>query len=125
MAGSAATIMNKRKLGAAYENKAAEYLENRERYKILQRNYRCPLGEIDLIAVDAGVLVFVEVKYRKDLALGTPFEAVHYKKQKTIQNIARYYLMEHPDFFFCPCRFDVVGILGEKLTLIKNAFELQ
>ena len=56
--------MNKRKTGTAYEKKAAAYLKEKG-YHILKRNYRCPLGEIDLIAEENGYLVFIEVKYRR------------------------------------------------------------
>lgn len=112
--------MNKRKTGTVYEEKAAAYLKDRG-YRILEKNYRCPLGEIDLIAEEDGYLVFIEVKYRRTSRLGTGEEAVNVKKQRRILNAARWYLMERGRE--CPCRFDVVAIQGEKVTLIQNAFE--
>ena len=106
-------------MGAAYEEKAAAYLKGRG-YHILKKNYRCPLGEIDLIAEENGYLVFVEVNYRRTSRLGTGAEAVNANKQRRISGVARWYLMEHG---MCPCRFDVVAINGEEITLIRNAFE--
>lgn len=114
--------MNTRKIGAAHEKEAAAFLKQKG-YEIIQMNYRCRMGEIDLIAKDGEYLVFVEVKYRKDEQSGNPFEAVHYKKQRMISKVAAYYLMRHGFSTEQPCRFDVVGIVGSEVTLIKNAFE--
>ena len=74
---------NRRKTGTEYEQKTAEYLESLG-WKILERNYRCRIGEIDLIALDGRTLVFVEVKYRRSGACGSPGEAVNEEKQHTI-----------------------------------------
>lgn len=112
--------MNKRKIGALYEQIASEYLKSMG-YEMIQANYRCPSGEIDLIARDGAYLVFVEVKYRRSLRTGSPLEAVGVKKQQTIRRAAQWYLTEnHLDDV--PVRFDVAGILGEEITVIKNAF---
>lgn len=67
--------MNKRQIGTLYEEKAARCLQAAG-YEILERNYRCRAGEIDLIAKDHDFLVFVEVKYRENASMGTPLEAV-------------------------------------------------
>lgn len=115
--------MNRRERGAYYEKKAAEYLEE-QGYEILERNYRCRLGEIDLIAKEGEYLVFVEVKYRKNSAGGDPAEAVNFSKQRVISKVAAYYLMRERGCLEISCRFDVVSILGEEISLIKNAFEL-
>lgn len=95
-------------------------------------NYTCRLGEIDLIARDRQYLVFVEVKYRKNLDKGSPLEAVDARKQMRIQKAAAYYLVSRGMGESTPCRFDVIGILGEQADLaspragqvrhIKNAF---
>ena len=90
-------------------------------YEILQFNYRCRLGEIDLIAKDGAYYVFCEVKYRADERKGSPLEAVDARKQQKIFRTAMYYLTEQ-QLEDVPCRFDVVGIEGTKITLIKNAF---
>ena len=112
---------NKRKTGAAYEQAAGYYLEQ-QGYVILQYNYRCRIGEIDLIAQDGDCLVFCEVKYRKNGSRGNPLEAVDAKKQYRISRCAQYYLMEKR-LGDIPCRYDVIGIEGSRITLIKNAFE--
>ena len=73
---------NRRQTGTFYERKAGEYLE-KQGYKILEYNYRCRAGEIDIVARDGEYLVFCEVKYRKDNKKGTPLEAVTLQKQRT------------------------------------------
>ncbi|MBS6644752.1 MAG: YraN family protein [Clostridiaceae bacterium] len=113
--------MNKRETGGCYEDMAAAYLE-KEGYHILERNYYTRQGEIDLIAMDGDYLVFIEVKYRKDLKKGHPAEAVAYQKQQKIIKSARYYLYKHHLSEDKPCRFDVVSILNDEIQLIKNAF---
>lgn len=112
--------MNKREKGTCYEIIAAEYLRAKG-YEIICSNYRCRIGEIDLIAKDKDYLVFVEVKYRKDDRMGSPLDAVDYRKQQKIIKVSQVFLLEnHIDDV--PIRYDVVGILGEDITLIKNAF---
>lgn len=123
---------NKRATGTLYEKKAGEYLKNCG-YEILEYNYRCPFGEIDIIARDGEYLVFCEVKYRSSLKKGSPLEAVTPKKQRTISKCALYYMAGKgmPDI---PCRFDVAAITGaggerngncgtEQIELIQNAFD--
>lgn len=112
--------MNKRKKGTEYEKAAGYYLEQHG-YQILQYNYRCRIGEIDLVAKDGEYLVFCEVKYRSDESKGSPLEAVNARKQGKLFQTAMYYLTEH-DLGDVPCRFDVIGIDGTKIQLIKNAF---
>ncbi len=114
--------MNKRTIGSAYEQVAAAFLESRG-YRILELNYRNRYGEIDIIARDGQYLVFVEVKYRKDLSEGLPAQAVNYNKQRKITKVAMYYCSGHNISEYEPMRFDVVGILGDEITLYKNAFE--
>ena len=112
---------NTRKTGARYEQYAGAYLEEHG-YKVLQYNYRCKKGEIDIVAKDGEYLVFCEVKYRAGVSGGSPAEAVDLRKQKKISGSAMYYLMEN-HLTDVPCRFDVVAIQGREITLIKNAFE--
>ena len=113
--------MNKRAVGSVYEEKAAKYLESLG-YQILERNYRCRTGEIDLIARDKGYLVFVEVKFRQDGRAGYGYEAVNWRKQQRIIRAARWYLMEKRMNEY-HCRFDVVSFLGEEVRLIQDAFQ--
>ena len=114
--------MNRRKEGAYYENLVAEYLKT-QGYEILEKNYRCRIGEIDLIAKEGETLVFVEVKYRRDDKMGNPKKAVNLKKQKKISMTASYYLMRECGRMDIPCRFDVAAVLGEQIEVVKNAFE--
>ena len=74
------------------------------------------------IALDGDELVFVEVKYRASSRYGSPMEAVDYRKQNKIYMVANYYLMEQHISKYTKVRYDVVGILGKEITLIKNAF---
>lgn len=112
---------NRREVGAKFERQAGEYLESLG-YEVIEYNYRCKKGEIDLVAKDGEYLVFCEVKYRRDTHKGHPLDAVGYGKQRAISRCAMYYLMEH-GLEGVPCRFDVVGLEGEKVFLIKNAFD--
>jgi putative endonuclease len=116
--------MNKRALGTAYEKAAGAYLKE-QGYEILEYNFRCRFGEIDIVAKDGAYLVFVEVKYRQGTAAGTPLEAVDYKKQRTISRTAVRYCCTHGYRENTPCRFDVVAVLGQEMKLVKNAFDYQ
>lgn len=113
--------MNKRQTGTIYEQRAAGYLR-RHGYRILQCNYFCPLGEIDLVAKEGAYLVFVEVKYRSSSRMGEGQCAVDARKQRRISRAAQYYLMEHHAWEGIPCRFDVVAVNGQEITLIRDAF---
>lgn len=93
-------------------------------YVILEKNYRCRTGEIDLIAKEGGYLVFIEVKFRSSAKSGDPAEAVDVKKIRRITGAARYYLLTHGYGEATPCRFDVVAILCGEVRLIKDAFWL-
>ena len=112
--------MNRRETGTQYEERAAEYLIA-QNYQILERNYRIRSGEIDIIARDGTVLVFIEVKYRKNDESGNPLEVVDIRKQRKIIKVARYYLYQKK-YGDVPCRFDVVGICGSHIEHIKDAF---
>ena len=111
---------NRRQKGSLYEKKVAQFLVDKG-YHILEMNYRCRIGEIDIIAREAEYLVFIEVKYRKNLAKGLPQEAVNLRKQRIISKVADYYCMTK-GLYGCPCRFDVAAVLGEEFALIQNAF---
>lgn len=115
-------VVNKRSVGAAYEQKAAEYLE-KQGYVILQKNFRCRFGEIDLIGKSDGYLCFIEVKYRSGIEHGFPSEAVDYRKRKRIVRTALTYLHFNNLPEDTPCRFDIVEILDKEYSIIKNAFE--
>ena len=112
---------NLRAKGTSYESRAAEFLRSKG-YEILEMNYRCRIGEVDIIARDGSYLVFVEVKYRRSANKGLPVEAVGFAKQKKISSVASYYLMTHNGRDDTSVRFDVVAILGDEIQLFANAF---
>ncbi len=114
--------MNKRELGSKYELRAAEFLKQNG-YSILEKNYRCRFGEIDLIGRSEGYLCFIEVKYRSDSGYGFPSEAVDLRKIRRICRTALSYISFKKLPADTACRFDIVVILDKKFTLIKNAFE--
>lgn len=108
--------------GSCYERRAAEFLREKG-LEIVEMNFRCRIGEIDLVARDGRYLVFVEVKYRSTKRQGTAVDAVGKEKQRVISKIAAYYLLTHCKNMDVPCRFDVVGIEGGEIHWIPNAFE--
>jgi putative endonuclease len=113
--------MNNRELGTKFEQKAADYL-TKNGYKILQKNFRCKIGEIDLIAEAEGYLCFIEVKFRSSTQKGFPAEAITPHKIKKITQTAEFYMLLHNIPQNTPCRFDAVVILEDEISLIKNAF---
>ncbi len=114
---------NMRKVGSDKEEIAAEYLENKG-YFIIEKNYRVRQAEIDIIARDGGTIVFVEVKYRANSGSGHPLEAVNYNKQRQICKGALFYMNQKKiSLDNTSIRFDVIGILGEEITHVENAFD--
>ena len=114
-------MQNHRSTGSRYEQKAAAYLAEKG-YTVLACNYRCPVGEIDLIGTRNGVLVFFEVKYRRSENFGSPLEAVGQEKIRRIYRTAQHYLKTRNIDLQQPCRFDVIGIQGYQIVHIENAF---
>src|SRR5690554_4479679 len=111
-----------KKLGDRGEDLAACYL-SKKGFVIIERNWRCARGEIDIIAKDGDTLVFVEVKTRRTDRLGTPTEAVNIKKQQKLRLLARHYIYENKKTA-STYRFDVAAVNGRtnEVTLITNAF---
>ncbi len=114
-------MQNNRQVGSVYEEKVAEWLA-RHGYRILERNFRCRLGEIDIIAQRGRTISFVEVKYRGSGACGVPAEAVDHRKQERISNVASYFLYQGKYPSDMPCRFDVAAVSPEGIEYIENAF---
>ncbi|MDF2542003.1 MAG: hypothetical protein K0S47_1721 [Herbinix sp.] len=114
--------MNKRAVGTRYEECAADFL-TKNQYRMIEKNFHCRMGEIDIIAKNEGYLCFVEVKYRNNSNTGIPSEAITPGKIRRITYTAQYYLMVHQLPQDTPCRFDAVVILGDEISLIKNAFD--
>ncbi len=104
---------------------AVRYLE-KEGYRVVERNYRCVFGEMDIIARDGVTCVFVEVKSRKTERFGAPGLAVDRRKQGKMSSVAMCYLKEKR-LLGSPSRFDVVTVLftpqETRVELIRNAFD--
>jgi len=111
--------------GKKGEQIAAEYLK-KNGYKIKELNFRCPLGELDIVANEKKVVVFVEVKTRYSHELGYPEEAVSLRKQKKLSHLALWY-MQNKKITDASARFDVVAVTlypnRKEIKLIKNAFD--
>jgi len=115
----------KKLLGREGEDRAARFLMQRD-YRILERNYRTRSGEIDIIALHQGMVVFVEVKTRTSDAYGAPELAVNPRKQHRMIKAALGYI-KYKKLHQVPCRFDVVAISSsteKEVELIQNAFEM-
>jgi len=109
--------------GEQAEQQAYDFLIS-QGLMLVERNFRCPHGELDLIMKDGKTLVIVEVRYRKNAKFGSAVESVTRSKQMKLIAATEVYLNTLPSNELIPMRFDVVGILGDgDLQWIKNAFE--
>ena len=120
--------LNKRQFGYKKETLAANYLIS-QGIRLIERNYHCRMGEIDLIVQDRNYLVFVEVRFRHSISHGSSIETVDKFKQARIIRCAQHYLSKNPRAEFHPCRFDVIGIkIGDvsgsnEIEWIQDAFQ--
>ncbi|MFQ5736995.1 MAG: YraN family protein [Thermodesulfobacteriota bacterium] len=119
------SIIDRIAIGRNGEREAARALK-RHGYRIIEKNYRCRYGEIDIVAEQAGVLCFIEVKTRGSDRFGSPKEGVDYRKQRHITRASSMYLAES-GFTDRDVRFDVVSIEltggGYRTEIVKDAFE--
>ena len=117
--------MTTEQTGQAGELLAEQFLK-KQGYRIVERNFRCKFGEIDLIGFKKGVLSFIEVKTRSSDAFGQPIDSVDKAKQRRLVRLANYYLYKKKAGDTLPCRFDVVSVLMNKdkpeIEFIQNAF---
>lgn len=93
-----------------YGERIARRFLKRKGYRIVQSNYTCPIGELDIIAADDDVLVFVEVKTRRSADEGDPEESVNWHKRCKVTKVARYFI-SHKNAHNMTARFDVVAVL--------------
>lgn len=107
-------------IGNAGELEAFSYLK-KNKYKVLTVNYKTIVGEIDIIAQEKDIIVFIEVKKRETYLFGRPSEAVGVSKQQKIRKTALYYLKQYK-LLDKQCRFDIIEIVGNNLNHIKDAF---
>jgi putative endonuclease len=117
--------MKRSETGALGERIACDFL-GENGYEILENNYRCPEGEIDIIAQHKDYLVFIEVRTKRSQAFGTPEESITATKKERLKNVAAYYQQTH-DALPQQCRIDVVAIeldsrgRPSRIELIENA----
>ncbi len=118
--------MKPRRAGQRWEKTAESFL-NKRGLKTLKRNYRCRLGEIDLVMEHDGTLVFVEVRFRKNGRHGSGAETVDCRKQWKIARAAALFLGQHPEYAARPGRFDVISVSkvdgAPAIRWIRNAFQ--
>ena len=111
--------------GADAEKAALVYLKARG-LRLLEKNYRCSAGELDLVMLDQQELVFVEVRYRCSDQFGGAASSVGADKQRKLRHSGEYFLQNHPNLSFGGCRFDVVAIAGTapeyRIDWISDAF---
>ncbi|MCF6288621.1 MAG: YraN family protein [Proteobacteria bacterium] len=111
--------------GDYWEDVAFDYLK-KNGLKIVKRNFNCKVGEIDIIMTNNDILIFIEVKYRKDSDWVSAVESVTRSKQRKIIKAAQLYLLKNKKYQDWNCRFDVVSIQGDKtnpqINWIKHAF---
>lgn len=112
---------NKRQIGKQQEERAALFLIERG-YEVLERNFWCRFGEIDIIAKQGEYLVFCEVKFRGQEAYGDGICSIDRRKRNHLWKAANHYLQQN-HLWDIPCRFDVISMTKEALVLYENAFE--
>jgi putative endonuclease len=110
--------------GRAGESAAASYLEEKG-IKILKRNFRSRLGEIDIIALDGETLVFVEVKTWSYYGIEALGDAINAKKQHKIIETSKYFLSVHREYRYMAIRFDVILVSMNGITHLESAFTEQ
>jgi putative endonuclease len=118
----------KGQMGHEIESQVSAYLQ-KQGFQLLHRNFRCRLGEIDLIGLHQNQLLFVEVRFRRNATYGSAAASVDFRKQQKLIKTARFFLLRYPNMANCACRFDVVAVtLSDKadhqleIDWIQNAF---
>lgn len=122
-----ATMTTHKKLrGDHAEDTACEYLQS-QGLRLIERNFLCKRGEIDLIMQQADTTIFVEVRYRRNNLYGSGAESVDWRKQEKLLATAEHYLQSHPKAAKGACRFDVVALTTQnqqhKIDWIVDAFQ--
>ncbi|MFP4589297.1 MAG: YraN family protein [Candidatus Bipolaricaulota bacterium] len=108
--------------GAWAERRATEFLEGRD-YHIVDQNYHCHRGEIDLIALDGDYVVFTEVRFRSSGSYSKPEESINSTKRRRIIHCAKRWIMENE--YRGPSRFDVLALDREGIRHYENVFQLR
>lgn len=118
--------LNRKEIGQSAELIAKNFLE-KQGLKFIEAQFRCRLGEIDLVMRDINDLVFIEVRYRQNQAFGSAIDSIDFIKQQKIQKTALFYLHQRQLFEKIACRFDIIAIHGElsspTIEWLPQAFE--
>jgi putative endonuclease len=109
-------------VGATGEDRAASLLV-RSGLRIIERNYRCKVGELDIVALDGDTLVFVEVRSRQSTEYGSALEAVGWNKRRKVSRVAQQYIGSRRPRFQT-ARFDVIAITGDQIEHVRDAWRL-
>lgn len=117
---AAKKLSAKQRIGRHGEDAALAYLLGRG-LRLIERNFRCKGGEIDLIMDDGAGLIFVEVRQRADARYGGACASITQAKQRRLVLAAQLYLLRHKPV--PPCRFDVIAIDGKQMTWLRNVIE--
>ncbi|WP_455198892.1 YraN family protein [Kaarinaea lacus] len=117
----------KQHTGQQAEQTACQYLQS-QGLSLLEKNYSCPRGEIDLIMRDRNTVVFVEVRFRRDTRFGSGAETVDRRKQNKLLATAAHYLQQNPKAARSACRFDVISLTAndsgeQQMDWIADAFQ--
>lgn len=121
-------MSERQRQGQAAEGWALTHLEEHG-LRLVARNWRCRLGELDLVMLDGDTLVFVEVRYRRHSAWGGAEGSVDARKRARVSAAAQVFLQQQARWGQCPCRFDVVAIApaepnaAARLNWIRSAFD--
>jgi putative endonuclease len=114
--------LGRRARGAQAEDDAIKVLR-KAGYRVVDRNFRCRIGELDVVALDGDTLVFIEVRSRRDVSFGGGIAAISGAKMKQVARVAAAYVaIRRP--VFTTCRFDVVAVTGDEITHIRDAFRI-
>lgn len=116
--------VRKIKIGQQAEDQACNFLQT-QKIQILAQNFQAlPYGEIDIIALDTDILVFVEVKYRSKTQFAKAEEMLTYSKQQKLINAANIFLQKNRIYENYQCRFDLIAINENDINWIKDAFQI-
>ena len=113
---------SRRRIGAQKEEIAAKYLME-QGYEIVERNYHCRFAELDIVAREGEYLCFVEVRYRKSSQFEAPQGVISFQKMQKVCQGASFFMRDKKILPDTPIRFDVILVIDEEITLIRNAFD--
>jgi len=114
-------LFKKARKGAKEEGLAAKFL-TKQGCQIIEKNYYCKGGEIDLIILKENVLHFIEVKARKNSNFGHPAEFITHTKQQRLIKCAHFFLLKQPQYQNRPMQFDLVSLLNHEINWLQNIF---